>query len=87
MCYMKLECAFSLIISSGLLVREDETVGWHHWLDGHEFEQTQEESEGPGKPGMLQSIGLHRVRCDELIEEQHHHCGLESHLGEFLLSD
>ena len=18
---------------------EDETVGWHHWLDGHEFEQ------------------------------------------------
>ena len=21
---------------------EDETVGWHHWLDGHEFEQTPE---------------------------------------------
>ena len=21
---------------------EDETVGWHHWLDGHEFEQLQE---------------------------------------------
>ena len=19
---------------------EDETVGWHHWLNGHEFEQT-----------------------------------------------
>ena len=19
---------------------EDEMVGWHHWLDGHEFEQT-----------------------------------------------
>ena len=21
---------------------EDETVGWHHWLNGHEFEQAQE---------------------------------------------
>ena len=25
---------------------EDEMVGWHHWLDGHEFEQTQGDSEG-----------------------------------------
>ena len=23
---------------------EDEVVGWHHQLDGHEFEQTQEDS-------------------------------------------
>ena len=27
---------------------EDETVGWHHWLHGHEFEQTQRDSEGQG---------------------------------------
>ena len=25
---------------------EDEMVGWHHWLDGHEFEQAPEGSEG-----------------------------------------
>ena len=25
---------------------EDETVGRHHWLNGHEFEQTQEDSDG-----------------------------------------
>ena len=25
---------------------EDETVGWHHRLDGHEFEQTQGGNEG-----------------------------------------
>ena len=25
---------------------EDEIVGWHHWLSGHEFVQTPEESEG-----------------------------------------
>ena len=23
-------------------------VGWHHWLNGHEFEQTQGDSEGQG---------------------------------------
>ena len=27
-------------------VTEDEMVGWHHWLNGHEFEQTQGYSEG-----------------------------------------
>ena len=25
---------------------EDEMVEWHHWLNGHEFERTQEDSEG-----------------------------------------
>ena len=25
---------------------EDEVVGWHHQLDGHESEQTQEDSDG-----------------------------------------
>ena len=25
---------------------EDKMVGWHHWLNGHEFEQTQGDSEG-----------------------------------------
>ena len=25
---------------------EDEMVGWHHWLNGHEFEQTLEEGQG-----------------------------------------
>ena len=25
---------------------EDEMVGWHHWLNGHEFEQTPRNSEG-----------------------------------------
>ena len=27
---------------------EDEMAGWHHQLNGHEFEQTQEVSEGQG---------------------------------------
>ena len=29
-------------------VIEDETVGWHHWLNGHEFEQSMRDNEGQG---------------------------------------
>ena len=29
-------------------MREDEMVGWHHWLDGHEFEQALEVGDGKG---------------------------------------
>ena len=32
---------------------EDETVGWYHGLNGHEFEQA---------PGVLQSMGWQRAR-------------------------
>ena len=28
--------------------REDKMVGWHHWINGHEFEQTSGDSEGQG---------------------------------------
>ena len=28
--------------------REDEMVGWHHGLNGHEFEQTMGDGEGQG---------------------------------------
>ena len=27
---------------------EDDVVGWHHQLNGHEIEQTLGDSEGPG---------------------------------------
>ena len=27
---------------------EDEMVGWHHWLNGHEFEQALEVGDGQG---------------------------------------
>ena len=29
---------------------EDEMAGWHHRLDGHEFEQAPEDGEGQGRP-------------------------------------
>ena len=48
---------------------EDEMVGWHHWLNRHEFKQALGEGEG-GNPGVLQSMGSRRVRCDLGTEQQ-----------------
>ena len=39
-------------------------------IDGHETEQTPGDSEGQGKPGMLQSMGSQRVGHDEGTEQQ-----------------
>ena len=39
-------------------------VRQHHRLNGHEFEQTLGDGEGQGKPGVLQTMGLQRVRQD-----------------------
>ena len=38
---------------------EDETVGWHHWFDGHAFEQTPGDGEGQGSPVCCSPWGLH----------------------------
>ena len=48
---------------------EDEMVGWHHQLNGHEFEQTQGDSEGHGSLVCCISWG-HRVRHDLVTELQ-----------------
>ena len=36
---------------------EDKMVGWHHWLNGHEFEQTPGDSEGQGSLACCDSWG------------------------------
>ena len=50
---------------------EEEMVGWHHRLNGHESEQAPGAGDGQGslvcctgKPGVLQSMGLQRVGHD-----------------------
>ena len=43
---------------------EDEMVGWHHRLDGHEFEKAPGVGDGQGSIGVLQSMGLLRVGHD-----------------------
>ena len=37
---------------------EDEMVGWHHWLKGHEFEQALGDSEGQGRLACFSPWGL-----------------------------
>ena len=37
---------------------EDETVGWHHQLNGHEFEQTLGDGEGQGSLACCSLWGL-----------------------------
>ena len=36
---------------------EDEMVGWHQWLNGHEFEHTPGGSEGQGSPACCSPRG------------------------------
>jgi len=38
-------------------VTEDEMVGWHHRLNGHEFESTPGDDEGQGSLVVLPSMG------------------------------
>ena len=43
---------------------EDEMVGWHHQLTGHESEQAPGVGVRQGSLAVLQSMGSHRVRHD-----------------------
>ena len=47
---------------------EYEMVGWHHRLDGQEFEQTPGGSEGQGS--VQQCTGSQRLRHDLATEQQ-----------------
>ena len=48
---------------------EYEVVGWHHRLDGHEFEQARRVGDGHRwKPGALWSMGWQRVRQDSVTK-------------------
>ena len=40
---------------------EDEMVGWHHRLNGHDFEQTLGDSERQGSPGCCSLWGLEEL--------------------------
>ena len=45
-------------------------VGWHHQLNGHEFEQTLGDSEGQGSLACCSPWGSQRVRHDLVIEKK-----------------
>ena len=45
-------------------------VGWHHQLNGHEFEQTLGDSEGQGSLACCSPWGSQRVRHDLVTEKK-----------------
>ena len=47
---------------------EDEMIGWHYRLNGHDFEQAS--GDGEGKPGVLQSMGSPRDGHDLVTKQQ-----------------
>ena len=50
---------------------EDEMAGWRHWRKGRELGQTSGDGWwGTGRPGLLQSMGLQRVKYDGATEQQ-----------------
>ena len=48
-------------------VAEDEMLGWHHWLKGHEFEQTLGDSEGQGSLACCSPRGRKEFDTTELL--------------------
>ena len=49
--------------------KEEEMVGWHHWLNGHECEQTL--GDGEGQETLHAAVhGVERVGHDWVTEQQ-----------------
>ena len=49
---------------------EDEMVGWHHWLSGHEFEPVLENGEEQGSLACCSPWGSQRVRYHWVTEQK-----------------
>ena len=49
---------------------EDEMVGWHHQLNGHEFGQAPEDGEGQGNQAWGRPMGSQRVGNNQVTEQQ-----------------
>ena len=48
---------------------EDEMVGWHHWLDGHEFEQAPGDGEGQGSLPCCSPWGCKELDTNERLNK------------------
>ena len=46
---------------------DDEMVGWHHQLNGHEFEQTPRDSEGQGSLACFSPWGCKETDMTERL--------------------
>ena len=48
-------------------------IGWHHRLNGPEFEQTLGDGEEQESLGVLQSMGSQRIRQNLVIQQHQQH--------------
>ena len=53
-------------------VTEDERVGWHHWLNGHEFEQALGVGEGQGSLACCSPWGCKELDMTEPLHSKSH---------------
>ena len=52
-------------------VTKDETIRWHHWLNGHEFEQTLGDIEGQGSLSCCSPWGRAESNTTERLNNMH----------------
>ena len=57
---------------------EDEMVGWHHQLDGHEFEQTLDDGEGQGRLACCSPWGGKELDTTEQLNNGNNPASLDS---------
>ena len=54
---------------------KDEMVGWHHWLNGHEFEQAPGDGEGQGSLACCSPWGHKEMDTTEWLNWLNHYNG------------
>ena len=55
---------------------EDETVGWHHWLNGYEFEQAPGVGEGQGRLACCSPWGCKESDMTEWLNNNNNTCSI-----------
>ena len=54
---------------------EDEMIGWHHQLNGHEFEQTPGDSEGQGRLACCSPWGCKESDTTKQVDDNNENTG------------
>ena len=63
---------------------EDNMVGWHHQLNGHEFEEALGDGEGPGSLACCSPWGCKESDMTEWLDNNNNKRKIEMNLSEFI---
>ena len=67
-------------------ITEDETVGWHHWLNGHESEQVLGDGEGQGSLACYSPWGCKALNMTERLNNNNNYSYRNLWLSDFPLA-